>query len=163
MDNIQMPPYSYPAFRYLRLSSFLAPRDPPLYPHGNPPPPGQPVLGPEILDGPLTAADEPDPAAAHSLWSAQYSGSNKFMVVGIDLGLVALLAVFLYVVWRQWRKGKRARVVDVESVKEGEKSEGVVMASDAERAGEGWEKEQVVVTTCVAVPEGVHRKAEDRK
>ena len=48
-----------------------------------------------------------DTAASKSLWAAEYApGSGQGVVVAIDLTLAAVLTIFLWVVWRQWRKGK---------------------------------------------------------
>lgn len=133
-------------------------------PYTTPPPP----LALRSTD-PLDAPPLPhqDDAASQSLWAAEYASSDRTVVVAIDLGLAALLGIFLFVVWRQWRKGKRNRMaVDAEAAKEG-RTGSVASSSSSEKPQPGQvasetEKDEVVVVIVAAVPEPeeVHKKGE---
>lgn len=132
-------------------------------PYTIPPPP----LARRLTD-PLDAPPPPhhDDAASQSLWAAEYASSDRTVVVAIDLGLAALLGIFLFVVWRQWRKGKKNRMaVDAEAAKGG-RSGSVASSSSSEQqkpgqVASGMEKDEVVVVVVaadVAEPEEIHKK-----
>jgi hypothetical protein len=86
-------------------------------------------------------------------------------VVAIDLGLAAILGIFLFVVWRQWRKGKKKRMlVDAEAGKGG-RAGSVANSSSSQQQQPGqlasdMEKDEVVVVVVAAAlpePEEVHK------
>ena len=86
-------------------------------------------------------------------------------MVAIDLGLAFILGIFLFVVWRQWRKGKKNRMlVDTETGKGGRTGR-VASSSSSQKQqpvqlalGMGKDEVVVVVTAAVSEPEEVHKK-----
>lgn len=128
------------------------------------PPPPLALRATDPLDTPPPPRH--DDAASQSLWAAEYASSDRTVVVAIDLGLVTLLGIFLFVVWRQWRKGKKNRMaVDAEAAKGGPiGSVASSSSSQQQQPGQvasGMEKDEVVVVVVAAAvlePEEVHKK-----